>query len=125
MGEDRRSVSRHRMHCCGTKRPDADSRAPLPLSRYGLCVPQSIPRYPLKMATVLIAAGNDVVGTKKVQWVSRFARGIVSLHGGVSSLLDATPPPVEVGRRPLGGGGVGGGGLAAEEGFSKGLASRC
>ena len=29
--------------------------------------------------------------------------------GGVSSLLYATPPPVEVGRRPLGGGGGGGG----------------
>ena len=29
-------------------------------------------------------------------------------HGGaVPSLLDATPPPVEVGRRPLGGGGGG------------------
>ena len=45
----------------------------------------------------------------------------------VSSLLDANPP-LEVGRRPLGGGGGGfflGGELAAEEGFSKGLASRC
>ena len=32
-------------------------------------------------------------------------------HGwAVPSLLDATPPPVEVGRRPLGGGGGGGGG---------------
>ena len=41
----------------------------------------------------------------------------------MSSLLYATPPaPVEVGRRPLGGGW---GGLAAEEGFSRGLASRC
>ena len=42
------------------------------------------------------------------------------------------PPPVEVGQRPLGGGGggfgggaLGGGRLAVEEGFSKGLASRC
>ena len=42
-------------------------------------------------------------------------------HGwAVSSLLDATPPPpIEVGRRPLWGGR-----LAAEEGFSRGLASR-
>ena len=37
-----------------------------------------------------------------------------------------SPPPVEVGRRPLGGGGLFlGGGLAAKKGFSKGLASRC
>ena len=37
------------------------------------------------------------------------------------------PPPVEVGRRPLGRGGsfFREGGLPAEEGFSKGLASRC
>ena len=43
------------------------------------------------------------------------------MHGwAVSSLLDATPPPpVEVGQRPPWGG------LAAEEGFSRGLASRC
>ena len=36
------------------------------------------------------------------------------------------PPPVEVGRRlPGGGGGLLGGALAAEEGFPRGLASRC
>ena len=55
-----------------------------------------------------------------------------STHGwAVPSLLDATPPPSRSGpKAPRGGGGgggglFGGGGLAAEEGFSKGLASRC
>ena len=46
-------------------------------------------------------------------------------HGGdVSSLLDATPPPVEVGRRPPrgGGGGGGGGGGALEGGVQGGSA---
>ena len=50
-------------------------------------------------------------------------------RGGRLLALYATtpPPPVEVGRRPPGGGGGffgGGGGLAAEEGFSGGMASR-
>ena len=47
-------------------------------------------------------------------------------RGDVSSLLYANPPPkIEVGRRPLGGGGGSlGGRLAADGGFSGGMASR-
>ena len=47
-------------------------------------------------------------------------------RGDISSLLYATAPPVELGQRPPGGGGGGAlrGGLAAEEDFSSGLASR-
>ena len=44
---------------------------------------------------------------------------VLRSHGwAVPSLLDATPPPVEVGRRPLGGGGGGGfwGGGASRRG---------
>ena len=49
-------------------------------------------------------------------------------HGGdVSSLLDATPPPVEVGRRPPGGGGgagIGGGGSGRGDGGGGGWEGR-
>ena len=40
----------------------------------------------------------------------RWGQGQRECHGE-ASLLYATPPPLEVGRRPPGGGGIGGGGV--------------